>query len=73
MYSKTDRARGYIQVVNRKGELERYPLMTLTISAVSNETRCYTHIAQIPDIAAELKHFGKQQKRSVIVWDRRAA
>jgi diguanylate cyclase (GGDEF)-like protein len=73
LYSKTDRGRGYIQVVNRKGDLEQYPLMTITIAAVSNETRCFTHVAQISDVAAELKHFGKQQKKSVIIWDRRVA
>lgn len=73
LYSKTDRSRGYIQVVNRRGELERYPLMSLTIAAVSNEARCFTHVAQISDVAAELKKYGKQQKGSVIVWDRRAA
>lgn len=71
LYSKTDRARGYIQVVNRTGQVERFPLMTLTIAAVSNETRRFSHVAGVSDIAAELKHFGKQEKRSIIVWDRR--
>jgi diguanylate cyclase (GGDEF)-like protein len=73
LYSKTDRARGYIQVLNRKGELERYPLMTLTVAAISNENRSFVHIAQLSDVAAELKHFGKQQKSSVIIWDRRVS
>jgi diguanylate cyclase (GGDEF)-like protein len=73
LYSKVDRARGYVQVVNRKGDLEQYPLMTLTLAAVSTEGREIEHVAQIPDIAAELKHFGKRQKQSIIVWDRRAA
>lgn len=71
LYSKTDRARGFTQVLNRKGELERYPIMSVTIAAVSNEAKCFTHVAQVSDIAAELKHHGKQQKGSVIVWDRR--
>ena len=71
LYSKTDRARGFTQVLNRKGDIERYPIMTVTVAAVSNEAKCFTHVAQVSDIAAELKHLGKQQKRSVIVWDRR--
>jgi diguanylate cyclase (GGDEF)-like protein len=71
LYSKIDRARGFIQVVNRKGDLEQYPLMTMTIAAVSNESRCFTHVAQIADAAAELKAYGKQQKKSCIVWERR--
>lgn len=73
LYSKTDRARGYVQVINRKGDLERTPLMTLTVAVVSNDGRGFTHVAEIADTAAELKHFGKQQQKSVIVWDRRAA
>lgn len=72
LYSKTDRARGYIQVVNRQGELERYGLMTLTVAAVSNEQRQLTHVAQVSDIAAELKRYGKGERRSCVVWDRRA-
>lgn len=71
LYSKTDRARGFTQVLNRKGDLERYPIMTVTIAAVAIEAKCFTHVAQISDIAAELKHHGKQQAGSVIVWDRR--
>lgn len=73
LYSKTDRTRGYIQVVNRKGELERYPLMTLTVAAVSNDARCFTHVAEVSDITAELKNFGKSQPGNVIVWDRRVS
>jgi diguanylate cyclase (GGDEF)-like protein len=71
LYSKTDRARGYTQVLNRKGELERYSLMTVTVAAVVADGNSYSHIAQISDVAAELKHHGKQQIGSVIVWDRR--
>jgi diguanylate cyclase (GGDEF)-like protein len=73
LYSRTDRARGYIQVVNRKGDLEKYPLMSLTIAAVANESRSFRHVAEISDVAAELKHFGKQHKGSVVVWERRAS
>jgi len=47
--------------------------MTMTIAAVSNESRCFTHVAQISDVAAELKQYGKQQEGSVIVWDRRSS
>ncbi len=71
LYSQTDRARGYTQVLNRKGELERSPLMTVTVAAVSTESRSFTHTAQVADVAAELKRLGKQQPGSIIIWDRR--
>ena len=51
--------------------MERYPLMTLTIAAVSNQEREINHIAEVSDVAAELKRFGKEQKASVLIWDRR--
>ncbi|MCA9728470.1 MAG: response regulator [Candidatus Eisenbacteria bacterium] len=71
LYNATDRERGYIETSNRQGGLQRYPLMTLTIAAVSNQLREITHVAQVSDIAAELKRFGKEQERSVMIWDRR--
>jgi diguanylate cyclase (GGDEF)-like protein len=71
LYSKTDRSRGFTQVLNRRGEIEKYPIMTVTVAAVASEGRCFTHVAQVSDVAAEMKHLGKQQKGSVIVWDRR--
>jgi len=72
LYSKNDRTRGYVQVENRQGKLERFPLMSLTIAAVSSDGKCFTHVAQISDVAAELKKYGKKQPGSVVVWDRRA-
>jgi diguanylate cyclase (GGDEF)-like protein len=71
LYSKTDRARGYTQVLNRKGQLERYPVMSVTVAAVACEGRKFSHLAQVSDVAAELKRLGKQQKGSIVVWDRR--
>jgi diguanylate cyclase (GGDEF)-like protein len=72
LYSQTDRARGYIETVDRQGVVQAYPVMTLTIAAVSNEGREIEHVAQVSDIAAELKRFGKEQKQSVLIWDRRS-
>jgi len=71
LYNHTDRNRGYIQTLNRQSELQEYPVMTLTIAAVNNQTRDISHVAQVSDVAAELKRFGKEQDRSVLIWDRR--
>jgi diguanylate cyclase (GGDEF)-like protein len=71
LYDQSDRERGYIETANRQGERQVFPIMTLTVAAVSAEGRDITHVAQVSDIAAELKRFGKEQKRSVLVWDRR--
>lgn len=72
LYNEVDRERGYIETKNRQGLVQRYPIMTLTIAAVSTANQGASHVAEISDIAAELKRFGKSQNRSVLVWDRRA-
>ena len=72
LYNEVDRERGYIETTNRQGLVQRYPLMTLTIAAVSTANQGATHIAEISDTAAELKRYGKSQNRSVLIWDRRA-
>ncbi|MEZ4649743.1 MAG: response regulator [Candidatus Eisenbacteria bacterium] len=72
LYNEVDRERGYIETKNRQGLVQRYPIMTLTIAAVSTQNQGASHVAEISDIAAELKRFGKSQNRSVLVWDRRA-
>lgn len=71
LYSEKDREHGFIETRNRQGQMQSYPLMTLTIAAVSSEDREIQHIAEISDVAAELKRYGKEQKASVLIWDRR--
>ena len=41
------------------------------IAVLTNELRVFTHVGQIGQIAAELKHFAKSQGGSVYVKDRR--
>jgi diguanylate cyclase (GGDEF)-like protein len=71
LYTPVDRNRGYLEVVNRQGEVARIPLMTITIAGVTNCEKTITHIGQLSDIAAELKRYGKSQPRSIAVWERR--
>lgn len=71
LYNEVDRERGYIETTNRQGLVQRYPIMTLTIAAVSTAQLASAHIAEISDLAAELKRYGKSQNRSILVWDRR--
>ncbi len=71
LYNEKDRMTGYIETTNRQGKQQRYPVMTLTIAAVLSTTATEMHVAEISDLAAELKRFGKTQAKSVLVWDRR--
>lgn len=66
-----DVAAGHIEVKNRVGEIEKFPLLTLTIAAVNNVQREISHVAEASDIAAELKRYGKTRPGNVFVEDRR--
>ena len=71
LYDTADRERGYIEVRNRQHQIERFPLMSVTIAMVSTERMPVSHAAQLLDIAQELKVHGKGIAGSVLVGERR--
>jgi diguanylate cyclase (GGDEF)-like protein len=71
LYDPADRERGFIEVRNRQHQLERFPLMSVTIAMVSTERMPVSHAAQLLDIAQELKTHGKGIAGSVLVGERR--
>ena len=71
LYEPEDRARGYVEVLNRQHVAERFPLMSLTLAYVSTDRVPVTHLAELIDIAHELKARGKAISGSVIVGERR--
>lgn len=71
LFDQEDLDRGYVEVLNRKGTVDRFPLLTMTIAVVSNNTIDIDHIARISDIASELKMYGKTLDGSVVVKERR--
>jgi len=70
-YEKEDREKGYIVTHTRRGEEVRTPLMTLSVSVVSNLNRKLIHFAQAEDIARELKQYAQKFPKSEFVVDRR--
>ncbi|MFN8586912.1 MAG: response regulator [Candidatus Eisenbacteria bacterium] len=71
LYDTEDRERGYVEVLNRRHVAERFPLMSLTIAMVSTDRVPVTHLAELIDIAQELKAHGKGIPGSVLVGERR--
>ena len=70
-YSESDRRAGYFFGKDRRGQLHRVPLMTLSIGIVSNRHRSYSHPAQVSELATEMKSYAKTLPGSVYVVDRR--
>jgi diguanylate cyclase (GGDEF)-like protein len=71
LLDKEDIERGYVEVINRKGTVDRFPLLTMTIAVVKNSAGKLDHIARISDTASELKRYGKTLEGSVVVKERR--
>jgi diguanylate cyclase (GGDEF)-like protein len=71
LLDKEDLERGYVEVINRKGTVDRFPLLTMTIAVVKNTSGKLDHIARISDTASELKRYGKTLEGSVVVKERR--
>lgn len=70
-YNEQDRRAGYYFGKDRRGQLHRVPLMTLSIGIVTNEHRRFAHPAQVSELATEMKSYAKTQTGSVFVIDRR--
>ena len=70
-YNEQDRRAGYFFGKDRRGQLHRVPLMTLSIGIVTNRSRTFTHPAQVSELATEMKSYAKTLPGSVFVVDRR--
>lgn len=60
LYSREDTAKGYITTTNRHGQLERYPLITLTVVAVNNREKSFSNVFELTAMLAALKKIAKQ-------------
>ena len=70
-YSEQDRRAGYFFGKDRRGQLHRVPLMTVSIGVVTNERRRFLHAAQMSELATEMKSYAKTLDGSLYTVDRR--
>jgi len=70
-YNETDRKNGYILAKDRAGNMQKVPLVSVSIGIVTNELRKIEHVAQVGEIGAELKAFAKSKEGSNYVKDKR--
>ena len=71
-YSESDRRAGYFFGKDRRGQLHRVPLMTLSIGVVTSERRPFSSAAQVSELATEMKAYAKSLPGSVFSVDRRS-
>ena len=70
-YAPVDLQRGFILGENRQGHEVRFPLASISIAVVSNQTRPLESHIQVGEIAAEIKEHAKSIPGSTILYDRR--
>ncbi len=70
-YSEQDRRVGYFFGKDRRGQLHRVPLMTLSVGVVTNQRRHFTRAIEVSELATEMKTYAKTLPGSVWAVDRR--
>lgn len=70
-YNEKDNKNGYIEVANRKGIIEKFPLTSISIAVVVADKGRFLNILEIGDTAAQVKHAVKSVMGSSYAVDRR--
>lgn len=71
-YYPRDRQRKYIITTNRRGEVERFNILTLSIAVLINADQQFAHAGEMSRMLADLKKFAKSQPGSNYVIERRS-
>ena len=72
-YLEEDALRGYIEVENRKGILEQFPIVSITIGVVNVTKGRFNNILEIGEMGAGVKHLAKTIPGSTYVINKREA
>ena len=72
LYDEEDADRGYIEVVNRRQEVQRFPLLSISIGVATTARRKFTHREEAVAVATELKEYAKRTVGSSWAVDRRS-
>ena len=71
LYDTADALRGYIEVIDRRGERYAFPVVSLSMGVASTDMRDITTQWEASAIAVEMKEFAKKQPGSAYRIDRR--
>ena len=70
-FTDRDLEKGYIEVANRKGIIEQFPLTSLSIGVVVADVGRFANILEIGEIGGQVKHAAKSVMGSSYAIDRR--
>jgi GGDEF domain-containing protein len=70
-YNDDDVERGYVEVANRRGIIEQFPLTTISIAVLEVDSKIYKNTLEIGEMASQIKHKAKTVLGSSYVINRR--
>jgi diguanylate cyclase (GGDEF)-like protein len=70
-YTKEDQDAGFITATSRKGDIVKFPIMTISLAGVTNRSRPISSYAELTNIAVSVKNKVKQNQKSSFLLDRR--
>jgi diguanylate cyclase (GGDEF)-like protein len=71
-FTERDLEKGYIEVANRRGIIEQFPLTSVSIGVVTAETGRFHNILEIGEVGAQVKHAAKSVMGSSYAIDKRS-
>ncbi len=71
LYDEKDQHAGCLLCENRMGEVQKFPIVSISIACVSNEHRKFSHSGELSAVATELKKHAKSIPGSIYVKDKR--
>ena len=70
-YREDDRQRGHIVTENRRGEIEQFPILTISIAVLVNDNGKFAHLGEVSKMLADLKKAAKKKVGSNYMVERR--
>lgn len=70
-YNEVDVERGYVEVANRRGIIEQFPLTTISIAVLEVDSKIYKTTLEIGEVAGQIKHKAKAVLGSTYVINKR--
>ena len=70
-YNEVDVERGFVEVANRRGIIEQFPLTSISIAVLEVDSKIYKTTLEIGEVAGQVKHKAKAILGSTYVINKR--
>ena len=67
LYRQSDIRNGYITTTSRRGEIEQYPLLSITTVVTNNQRKVFNNVYELTELLAKSKKEAKQKKLSLLL------